>query len=68
MEESSRMDIRKLLKSFGIQADERILLHVARNPGGKPLKVRILLEDLTDYGDQPPDETLYLEIEGEVRR
>ncbi len=68
MEESSRADIRRLLKTFGIQADEDIVSHLARNPGDTPLRIRLLLEDLTDYGDSPPSIPLKLEIEGEIRR
>lgn len=67
MEDSSRNDIRRLLKTFGIQADEMILSHLARNPGVGPLHLRVTLTDLTDYGDAPPDSHLGLEIEGEIR-
>jgi hypothetical protein len=66
MGNSSRDDIRKLLKTFGIEADERIVAFLARGEGGKPLHLRITLEDLTDYGDNPPDEKLHFEIEGMV--
>jgi hypothetical protein len=68
MEESTRNDIRKLLKLFGVQADEAITNHLERNPGREPLHLRISLEDLTDYGDSPPDEELRLEIERQIRR
>ena len=68
MEESSRNDIRKLLKSFGVQADEAVLKHLLQNPGSTPLRIRISLTDLTDYGDAPPGELLSFEVEGEVRR
>lgn len=68
MEESSRNDIRRLLKTFGVQVDEAITAHLARHPGQKPLRIRLLLEDLTDYGGSAPDEPLHLEIEGEIRR
>jgi len=68
MNESSRDDIRRLLKTFGIQADEAIVAHLARNPGEGSLRVRLMLEDLTNYGNSPPDRPLRLEIEGEVRR
>lgn len=68
MEDSSRDDIRRLLKTFGIQADEAIIAHLARNPGQGPLHIRLRLEDLTDYGDAPPQESLHLEIEGEIHR
>lgn len=68
MTDSSRDGIRRLLKTFGIQADETIIAHLARNPGKDPLRVRLILTDLTDYGASPPDEPLHLEIEGEIRR
>jgi len=68
MGDTSRDDIRHLLKTFGIQADESIIVHLARTPGGPPLQIRLVLEDLTDYGDSPPDAPLRLEIEGEIRR
>ncbi len=67
MEDSSRDDIRKLLKTFGIQADEAIIAHLARNPDQQSLRIRLLLEDLTDYGDTLPEEPLRLEIEGDIR-
>ena len=66
MDNPSRDDIRRLLKTFGIAADEAILTHLARNPGGSR-KVRLTLEDLTDYGGSPPDVPLHLEIDGEIR-
>jgi hypothetical protein len=68
MEDTSRGDVRKLLKTFGIQADEIIIAHMARNPGERPLRLRITLTDLTDYGETAPDHPLHLEIEGEIRR
>lgn len=68
MEETSRDDIRRLLKIFGIQADEIVIAHLARNPGGPPLKIRLTLDDLTDYQDNPPDQELNLQVEGEIRR
>lgn len=68
MEGSSRDDIRRLLKIFGVQADEAIVAHLARNPEGPPLQLRLMLEDLTDYGEQSPVEQLHLDIKGEVRR
>lgn len=68
MNEDSRNDIRRLLKSFGVKADEALTAYLEKNPGNKPLHVRVVLEDLTDYGDAAPAEPLYLEIEGEIRR
>lgn len=68
MEETSRDDIRRILKTFGIQADEAIVAHLARNPGSDPLQIRITLDDRTDYGEKAPASSLFLEIEGEIRR
>lgn len=68
MDSSSRDDIRKLLKTFGIEADEQIVSYLARTEGDKPLRLRITLEDLTDYGTSPPAQELRFEMEGEVRR
>jgi type IV pilus biogenesis protein CpaD/CtpE len=67
-EDTSRKDIRRLLKTFGIQADEAIVAHLARNPQQDGLQIRLVLEDLTDYGDRPPEERLHLEIEGDIQR
>jgi hypothetical protein len=67
MEESSRNDIRRLLKTFGIQADEAMIAHLARNPKIARLQVRLVLQDLTDYGDSTPEEPLHLEMEGEIQ-
>ena len=66
--ESSRSDIRRLLKTFGIEADEAITAHLEKTKGEQPLRLQITLHDLTDYADMPPDTPLRLEIEGEVRR
>ncbi|MEX2031084.1 MAG: hypothetical protein WD906_08935 [Anaerolineales bacterium] len=66
MDNPSRDDTRRLLKTFGIAADEAILTHLARTPGRSRV-VRLTLEDLTDYGDSAPDVPLHLELEGEIR-
>ena len=68
MEDQTRQDIRRLLKSFGIQADETIMAFISRNPGKTPLHVRLTLQDLTDYGDTLPGQPLVVEIEGEISR
>ncbi len=68
MESSSRNDIRSLLKTFGIQADEAMVAHLARNPGTEPLRVRLTLADMTNYGGNPPDAPLRLDVEGEINR
>ena len=65
---NGREDIRSLLKTFGIKADELVIAHLARNPGDMPLKIRLTLEDRTDYGARPPKPPLHFEIEGDIRR
>lgn len=66
MEDAIRRDIRRLLKTFGIKADEAITDHLARNPGVNPLRVRVVLEDLTDYGELAREGELALVIEEEI--
>jgi hypothetical protein len=68
MEDASRADIRKLLKTFGVQADEAIFKYLLQNPGATPLRIRLTLTDLTEYEDAPHGEQLHLEVEGQVRR
>jgi len=68
MEEMGRKDIRRLLKTFGIKADEAMIAHLARNPDVESLRVRVSLEDLTDYGDLNLDEPLHVTVEGEIHR
>ncbi len=68
MDDHTQQDIRRLLKTFGVQADEAIRAHLTRTPGNQPLHLRIVLEDLTPYGEIGPDQELRLEIDGEVRR
>jgi hypothetical protein len=67
MDNILREDTRKLLKAFGVQADEAILAHLIRTQRTEPLKIRLVLQDLTDYGTEPPAEPLHLEIEGTIR-
>ncbi len=68
MDDNSRRDIRGLLKTFGVRADEAIVAHLARNPGVGGLRLKVTLSDLTDYGDQPPAEPLSLEVDGDINR
>jgi hypothetical protein len=68
MEESSRTDIRRLLKTFGVQADEAMIAYLALHPQVDRLQVRLIMEDITDYGDELVTEPLHLAIEGEIRR
>lgn len=67
MEDNTRQDIRRLLKAFGIQADEAIMAHLAQQLSVESLQLRVTLEDVTDYGDNPPPNALRLEIESDVR-
>jgi hypothetical protein len=67
MEENIQNDIRKLLKTFGVKADQAIQGYLENHAELASVKVRLVLEDLTAY-DEPPKSTLYLEVEGEVRR
>ena len=68
MEDNSRKDIRSLLKTFGVKADEAIVGYLAKHPEISKLNLKVTLEDLTDYGSSKPDETLSLEISGEINR
>jgi hypothetical protein len=66
--ELSREDIRKLLEAFGSRADQAIVRYLEQHPEAGPLKLRVVLEDLTDYGEFQPTDPLKLQVEGEIRR
>ena len=68
MTSTMRNDMRTLLKTFGIQADEAVIAHLARNPQITQLRLRLVLEDLTDYGNDAPVEGLAFALEGEIGR
>ena len=68
MEDQTQKDIRSLLKTFGIQADEAINAFLAQNPSVGTLTLRITLDDLTVYDEAGPSQPLMLQIEGQVRR
>ncbi len=68
MSEETRHDIRRLLKTFGVQADEAITGYLEHAPGSGPLILRLTLEDITGYEDKEPVERLHLEVTGQVRR
>lgn len=68
MDGSARDDIRSLLKEFGVRADEAIVTHLARNQDLENLQLRLMLEDLTDYGGAQPEIPLSLTVEGEISR
>ena len=68
MEESSRTDIRRLLKTFGVQADEAMVTYLALHPELDRLHIRLVLEDITDPDGTPLAQPLHVEVEGEIRR
>ncbi len=61
MDDTTRMQMRRLLKRFGVKADEMIISHLARNPDAGPLKLRITLEEVNAAG-----EGLYFQVEGTI--
>lgn len=56
-----KKDIRGLLKTFGVMADEAIVGHIAKNPNVNSLNLKVTLEDITEYEDSNT-EKLSLEI------
>ncbi|QMU62566.1 MAG: hypothetical protein GKR92_12995 [Gammaproteobacteria bacterium] len=68
MDDNSRKDIRALLKTFGVKADEAIVGHLAKNPDVKQLNLKATLEDLTDYGPGAPSESLSFVVDGQINR
>ena len=58
-------DIRKILKEFGLTADETISEYLVEMKPSRPLQVRIVLEDLTEY-ESPPEQPLRIEVEGTI--
>ncbi|MFZ0546455.1 MAG: hypothetical protein WAM60_13505 [Candidatus Promineifilaceae bacterium] len=67
MDEQSRKDIRRLLKTFGIQADEAIMAQLASNPQVEKLHLRVTLEDLTDYDPDNLVTPLRLQVEDTIQ-
>ena len=68
MDENGRKDIRRLLKTFGIQADEAIVAHLANHPQVNALRLRVTLEDLTQYDHDNPVVPLRLQVEDTIQR
>jgi hypothetical protein len=58
-------DIRKLLKEFGLTADETVSAYLIENKVDRPLRLRITLEDVTAYETSPSD-PLRVVVEGDV--
>ncbi|HHY90005.1 MAG TPA: hypothetical protein GYA06_13930 [Chloroflexi bacterium] len=67
MNEQIEADIRRLLKTFGVQSDRAIREYLENNPQIEALNLRIVLEDRTDYEHRPAS-PLRLEVSGEIRR
>ena len=68
MSSDKRDDMRALLKTFGIQADEAVIAHLARNPKLEGLRLQLTLQDLTDYGEHDSEGELGLVVIGEIGR
>jgi hypothetical protein len=67
MSETAQNDIRRLLKTFGIEADQAVTAHLLQDLPVDRLRIRITLTDLTDYRENQPGEPLELSVEGTVR-
>lgn len=63
---SSESNIRRLLKAFGIQADEAVRAYLEQHPEVETLQIRLILEDVTDYGSDKPAQTLSVEVQGAI--
>ena len=60
-------DIRRLLRSFGMQADEAMQAAATNARGAQVLRFRLVVEDVTDYGGTKPERPpRVFELEGEV--
>jgi hypothetical protein len=68
MEDNSRKGIRRLLKTFGIKADEAMVAYLARHPEIDELPVRITLESLSNYHNGKRAERLQLVVEDTIER
>ena len=68
MDDNSRKDIRALLKTFGVKADEAIIQHLAKNPDIKQLNLKITLADVTDYGSVASNGDLSFVVNGQINR
>ncbi|MRR31297.1 hypothetical protein EG834_13470 [bacterium] len=66
-DETAQMDIRRLLKTFGVQADTAIVEHLLNHPDVESLRLRIRLEDATEYTDRNVQPLSFV-VEGTVHR
>ncbi|HEX5141488.1 MAG TPA: hypothetical protein VFX19_11125 [Dehalococcoidia bacterium] len=65
MPSNAHDDIRKLLKEFGLTADETVSAYLIEAKPSGPLRLRIVLEDVTEYRERPAS-PLRVEVSGEV--
>lgn len=68
MDDNSRKGIRRLLRTFGIQADEAMVAFLARHPEIDKLQVKITLENISSYENGRPAEDLHLVVEDTIER
>ena len=61
-------DIRKLLRTFGVRADQVIQEHFKARQEVEELHLRIVLEELTEEAGGEVEPRQLLEIKGNVRR
>jgi len=66
MNEQDSMNIRRPLKSFGIQADEAVMDYFSQNTSLTSLTIRLTLEDISDYGTNETAEKLFVQLEGDI--
>lgn len=66
-DETAQMDIRRLLKTFGVQADTAIVEHLLNHPDLESLRLRIRLEDVTEYADRNVQPLAFV-VEGNIHR
>jgi hypothetical protein len=64
MRSETHDDIRRLLKQFGLTADETISAYIIENKPTQPLRLRIVLEEVSPGDVVTP---LRVEVEGEVK-
>ncbi len=64
--EDTHNEIRKLLKIFGVQADEAIMARVDRLGDHGSLNLRLTLEELNDHHMALSTEPLRVIVEGSV--
>jgi len=65
MRNGAHDDIRRLLKEFGLTADETVSAYLIENKPKQQMRLRITLEDLTDYSEAPP-KPLRVNVEGTI--